>query len=499
MGFSAFRYHGRAMADLQVRTRFAPSPTGELHLGNARTALFNALLARREGGRFLLRIEDTDVDRSREAYVAALQEDLRWLGLRWEGFPDADGEPLRQSRQSDIYAHYFCQLQTQGAAYPCFCSPEELAAVRQAQRAGGQPPRYPGTCAGLNQQDVEARSAQGARPTLRFRVPSGETVAFDDLVRGQQVFRTDDIGDFIIRRADGTAAFFFSNALDDALMAISHVLRGEDHIANTPRQLLLLRALGLQEPHYGHLALIVGPDSRPLSKRHGDSSLRELREAGYLPYAVNNYLARLGHAYAREDLLTITELAEGFDLRRLGRAPAQHNETQLHYWQREAIAATTDAALWAWLSEYAHEGTKGINQFVPDEQALAFSATIRENVQRPHEAMYWAKNFFGGTLERDAEAIVTIRSAGAAFFKAALRCMEDDPATFQEFSRSVGKLTGVKGKRLFMPLRAAMTGFKAAGQPAAGWQHGPELGRIWSLLGVATVHRRLQAALSHCE
>ena len=487
------------MAEPEVRTRFAPSPTGELHLGNARTALFNALLALRAGGRFLLRIEDTDVERSREAYVAALQEELCWLGLRWEGFPDSDGEPLRQSRRCETYARYFGQLQADGAAYPCFCSPEELAAIRRAQRAAGQPPRYPGTCAGLSERDVELRSAQGARPTLRFRVPAGETVQFHDLVRGPQVFRTDDIGDFIIRRADGTAAFFFSNALDDALMAISHVLRGEDHIANTPRQLLLLRALGLPAPEYGHLALIVGADGRPLSKRHGESSLRELREAGYLPTAVNNYLARLGHTYACEGLLSLMELAAGFDLRRVGRAPAQHDEAQLYRWQREAIAALSDANLWAWLGEYAHEGNEGLRQLVPAEQALAFSATIRQNIRRPDEAVYWAKNFFKDALDRDAEAIVTIRSAGPEFFRAALRCMDAEPATFQAFSRAVGKGTGAQGKRLFMPLRAALTGFQIAGRSAAPWQHGPELGRIWSLLGAAKVHRRLQSALVQCE
>jgi len=249
---SAFRYHDFMITAIDTKTRFAPSPTGLLHLGNVRTALFNALLARRQKGRFLLRIEDTDRERSRPEYVAALLEDLRWLGLDWQEGPAVGGphEPYAQSTREAIYSQYYRQLESTERVYPCFCTPAELALNppaelalnRKAQLAAGRPPRYPGTCARLSEVERQARLERGLQPTLRFRVPVGRTIEFSDLVRGPQRFASDDIGDFVIRRADGTPQFFFANAVDDALMEVTHVLRGEDHLANTPRQLLLLEA-----------------------------------------------------------------------------------------------------------------------------------------------------------------------------------------------------------------------------------------------------------------
>ena len=272
-------------------------------MGNARTALFCALLATRDQGAFILRIEDTDAARSEPGLRRSqLREDLAWLGLHWQEGPDVGGAkgPYRQSERGAIYADYLQQLADKGEVYPCFCTAVELEMARKAQLAAGQPPRYAGTCARLGTAEIEARLAKGLKPALRFRVPEqGETV-FEDLVRGRQVFAHRDIGDFIIRRADGSPAFFFSNALDDALMGITHVLRGEDHLANTPRQLLLLAALGLPAPRYAHLSLIVGQGGAPLSKREGGGSLRELRAEGLLPEALLNYLARLGHTYAEQ-------------------------------------------------------------------------------------------------------------------------------------------------------------------------------------------------------
>ncbi|MFI4922010.1 MAG: glutamate--tRNA ligase, partial [Gammaproteobacteria bacterium] len=264
---------------MATRTRFAPSPTGHLHVGNARTALFCALLAARDSGAFILRIEDTDAARSHGDFETALREDLNWLGLHWQEGPDMGGPkgPYRQSERGESYAEHMQKLADRGLVYPCFCSAKELEMARKVQLAAGQPPRYAGTCAKLITAEIEARLAKGLKPALRFRVPeTGETV-FQDLVRGRQVFAHRDIGDFIIRRADGSPAFFFSNALDDALMGVTHVLRGEDHLANTPRQLLLLQALGLPAPSYAHLSLIVGQGGAPLSKREGGGSLKELR------------------------------------------------------------------------------------------------------------------------------------------------------------------------------------------------------------------------------
>ncbi len=345
------------MTTVSVKTRFAPSPTGYLHLGNVRTALFNALLARRWGGRFLLRIEDTDPERSRPEYVAALLEDLRWLGLDWREGPQIGGphEPYAQSARGAIYAQYYQQLADSKRAYPCFCTPAELALSRKAQLTVGRPPRYAGVCARLSEAERQARLERDPRPTLRFRVPAGRMVEFTDLVRGPQRFASDDIGDFVIRRADGTPQFFFANAVDDALMEITHVLRGEDHLANTPRQLLVLEALALPAPRYGHLALIVGADGGPLSKRAGDLSVRELRAAGYLSEALLNYLARLGHSYERDVWMEPAELAAGFALEHLGRAPARYDESQLLRWQAEAVQRAIPERLWAWMGPGVHE------------------------------------------------------------------------------------------------------------------------------------------------
>ena len=274
------------MSQGPITTRFAPSPTGELHLGNARTALFSWLFARHHGGRFVLRIEDTDTERSKEAYTAALMEDLQLDGAAsgiWVPGRAEPGEEYHQSRRGAIYARHSATLDARGLTYPCYCTPLELDLSRKAQLAAGRPPRYAGTCRELSPEARVRKSAQGISPTTRFRVPTGRRVEFDDMVHGAQSFATDDIGDFILRRADGSAAFFFSNAIDDAEMGITHVLRGEDHLTNTPRQLLVLEALGLRAPTYGHLSLLVGADGSPLSKRHGATSVREFRERGYLP------------------------------------------------------------------------------------------------------------------------------------------------------------------------------------------------------------------------
>ena len=318
-------------------TRFAPSPTGELHLGNARTALFNYLLARQSGGRFLLRIEDTDRERSLEAHTGALMNELRWLGIEWDAGPDREDArgPYRQSERSPLYARYFAALEGAGAVYPCYCTSAELELARRAQLASGRPPRYPGTCRDLTLEERARREAQGLPATLRYRVPSGERIEFHDFVHGPQSFLSDDIGDFVVRRTDGSAAFFFCNAIDDATQGVTLALRGEDHLANTPRQLLILAALALPAPQYGHVPLILAEDGAPLSKRHGAVSVREYRERGYLPLALLNHLFRLGHAPARHDLLAPQEMAQAFAPEHLGRAPARFDATQLTMWQKD--------------------------------------------------------------------------------------------------------------------------------------------------------------------
>ena len=274
----------------KVKARFCPSPTGLIHLGNARTALFSALFAKKMDGVFLLRIEDTDRERSKQEYADILMQDLKWMGLEWQEGPDHDcgAGPYYQAQRQFIYDDYYERLEVAGMAYPCFCSEEELALARKIQRASGKPPRYPGTCRKLSDEQIAVKLSQGCQPTLRFKVLDDEWVEYEDFVRGKQKFNSNDIGDFIIRRGDGTSPFMYVNAIDDSLMGVTHVMRGEDHITNTPRQLMILAALGLRAPQYGHISLITGQDGSPLSKRNGSRSIEALRLEGYLPEAVIN-------------------------------------------------------------------------------------------------------------------------------------------------------------------------------------------------------------------
>jgi glutamyl-tRNA synthetase len=435
-----------------IVTRFAPSPTGELHLGNARTALFNELLARHAGGRFVLRIEDTDQQRSTEEHTRALIADLLWLGLQWDAGPDREDErgPYRQSARGAIYLADFAALEMRGSVYPCYCSALELAVSRRTQLASGKPPRYAGTCRNLDAAERSRHEAEGRAPTLRFRVPAGERIDFVDFVHGAQSFLSDDIGDFVVRRADQTAAFFFCNAVDDARMGVTHVLRGEDHLANTPRQLLILRALDLSAPRYGHVSLLVGPDGAPLSKRHGATSVREYRERGFTSGAIINHLYRLGHASAEHGFLDLRAMAAAFDSGHLGRAPARFDEAQLLVWQKEAVHRMDGRELREWLGAILPPGLGGA--------ALdAFLAAVRPNIVLPEDAREWSDIVFGGPLQLgDADAEL-IRAAGAPYFAAAARAA-DDRAELPAIVAAVRAATGKSGAALYKPLRLALTG-----------------------------------------
>lgn len=495
------------MTTQPCKTRFCPSPTGHIHCGNLRTALFNWLLANRQpDGVFLLRIEDTDQTRSLTEHVDQLFEDLRWLGLLWNEGPNAERDqgPYYQSQRQAIYDQYYDQLIAQDQAYPCFCTEEDLALQRRVQRSQGRPPRYSGRCRGLSASEVAAKQADGVKSTLRFKIPLHQSIVFDDLVKGRQRFLSDDLGDFIIRRTDGTAPFLFCNAIDDALMGVTHALRGDDHLTNTPRQLMVLEALGLNAPQYGHISLIVGPDGAPLSKRHGSRSIAALREAGYLPGAILNYLARLGHYYGDDEYKTLIELARQFDMTSLSRSPAQYQQTQLEAWQKRAVDALNESEFFAWLSTAGKDisdrigdvwlqGNVSLTQGeegLPQRDALTqcrqdLYEALHANVVFPNDISHWLAVLRDPELVYDEAANAVLAETPAAYFQVARAAYEQhqDYAAVIQTLKTELKL---KGKALFMPLRVVLT----------ARDHGPELAKLLPLMDPSVVVSRLKARLN---
>ncbi|MCX8006622.1 MAG: glutamate--tRNA ligase, partial [Coriobacteriia bacterium] len=313
---------------MSVRTRFAPAPTGALHLGGARTALFSWLVARSAGGEFVIRIEDTDVRRTVPGSEDSLLEDLRWLGLDWDEGPDVGGPyaPYRQSERSALYRAAAERLREAGALYPCYCTPEELAADREVDRAAGRAPRYAGRCRTLTDSQRARLHAEGRKAAWRFAVPQSAIVSFDDAVHGAMRFSTEDIGDFVVLRSDGRATYDLACVVDDAAMDISFVVRGDDHLANTPRQILLAQALGERVPRFAHLPLVIGPEGEPLSKSKGGWAVADLRAEGFLPSAAVEYLASLGWQ-GPEDLVVRgpADLLAVFDIRSVSPSPSRHD------------------------------------------------------------------------------------------------------------------------------------------------------------------------------
>jgi glutamyl-tRNA synthetase len=461
---------------MTIVTRFAPSPSGDLHIGNARTALFSFLLARHTTGCFILRIEDTDTTRSTEEYCRNLQEDLTWLGLNWDAGPGREDErgPYRQSQRVALYTRQFVVLEERNCVYECFCTALELEVSRKTQLAAGKPPRYAGTCRHLSPAQRAAKRAAGLAPTLRFRVPLGERIEFVDIVRGAQSFLSDDIGDFIVRRADGSAAFFFSNAVDDATMGITHVLRGEDHLSNSPRQILVLSALGMPVPLYGHVSLLVGADGAKLSKRHGATTVREYRAQGFTAAAICNHLFRLGHSSPENGLLDLTAMARAFDLAHLGRASAQFDAAQLRVWQKESVRHMSASEVDQWLAPQLPPGLVGATR-------AAFIEAVRPNVVLPEDACEWRDIVFGGLPAIGEAEQVVVDEAGKAFFAAAAQAAGASPGDFKAIAAATGSATGCKGKALYQPLRIALTGLT----------HGPELAPLLRAMPQGSAQARL--------
>ncbi len=459
---------------LPAITRFAPSPTGALHLGNVRTALFSYLWARNSGGRFILRIEDTDGERSQARFRDDLMAQLRWLGLEWDEGPDIGGPatPYCQAERGAYYQELFIRLETQGLAYPCYCTPAELELSRKLQRMAGKPPRYAGTCRHLSAVERGQHEARGLRPSLRFAVPP-EVIEFVDIVHGPQRYDAGDIGDFIIRREDGTSAFFFCNAVDDAVMGITHVLRGDDHLTNTPRQLMILDALGLRRPGYGHVGLLVGTDGAPLSKRHGSTSVHDFRERGFLSIAILNQLFRLGHASDIDGWLPKSDMPKHFRPEHLGRAPARFEDAQLMHWQKESLQHLSVPQFTDWLGQ----GMGDHDSTIVD--------LLRPNILLPTDLAPWLTVLRGTLPLFGPNEQQIINKAGSKFFQAAVGALVESNGDLKILIKILKELTGAKGPDLFMPLRVALT----------AQTHGPELASLLKLmpLNIALTRLKLHA------
>ncbi|MFN7983345.1 MAG: glutamate--tRNA ligase [Vicinamibacterales bacterium] len=453
-----------------MRVRFAPSPTGMLHVGNARTALFNWLLARGNSGTFVLRIEDTDTERSTHASEASIIDDIHWLGLDWDEGPDNGGPsgPYRQSERMPFYRANAQRLLDSGSAYYCFCTKEQLDADRQSALAAGRPALYNGTCRNLAKHDALARIAAGEAASIRFRVPGNREVRFDDDVRGDVRFHTDVIGDPIIIRSDGMPAYNFAVVVDDALMGVTQVIRGEDHISNTPRQILLYEALGFTPPRFAHLAMVMGPDHTPLSKRHGATSVGEFRSKGYLPEALVNYLALIGWSPGQGDeILPIEEMARRFSLKDVGLSAGVFDEEKLAWVNRHYLKIADPARL-VQLS-LPHFAAAGVHM-TPSADGLAYLASVMPiasgSVDRvdqipPRLAVLFhfsAEDACADPAIQQEMASEPARAVVRAFAEELATAPRLDRDTFRAAATAVRGKTSQKGKALFHPIRVALTG-----------------------------------------
>ena len=461
------------------KSRFCPSPTGLLHLGNLRTALLNVLLAIKSGGTFILRIEDTDAERSKTEFSEAVCDDLEWMGLDWQEGPRAGGpeDSYYQSERNSIYESFYDKLLQQDLIYPCFTSDEELKIIRRNQMAAGEPPRYTGIWADASEEEIQKELKKGTQPVYRFRLPKDKTINFQDLVKGEQSFHTSDLDDFIVRKKDLSPTFMFANAIDDSLMGVNVVLRGDDHLSNTPRQIALLEALNLKVPEFIHVALFTGDDGAPLSKRNGSFSVKELKEIGYFPQAVINYLSRVGHTISDNELRNLEGLSLIFNIDNISTSPSRIDHDQLKFWQKNVVESKNIEELSAWLESHLENLPKDIDKD-------SFIELIKDNIIFPSEAVEYLDNLFVNSLSTIKEVEDLIKKSGPDFFTLAEKIVKDNWGDWAKTMKLVGEKTGAKGKDLFMPIRASITGQLS----------GPELDQVTKVMGQERVLNRLKEA-----
>jgi glutamyl-tRNA synthetase len=476
------------------RVRFAPSPTGYLHVGGARTALFNWLYARHSGGVFVLRIEDTDAERSSDAMVDGILDGLRWLGLDWDEGPKIGGEhgPYFQSQRFDRHRAVAARLVASGDAYYCYCTPAEITAKREAAEQAGGGWKYDRTCCALTADQVADREAAHTPRAIRFRVPDGAT-RFDDLVHGTIEFDHANIEDFVIVRSDGLPTYQLSVVCDDVDMRISEVVRGDDHISNTPKQILLYRAMGAPLPRFAHVPLILGPDKKRLSKRHGATSVTEYERQGYLPEAMFNFLALLGWSPGDDrELFTADELVAAFALDGISGGNAVFNPEKLDWFNQQHLMRLAPDELARRVKPYFEAAGTWDNGLASERRAWFFAVLelFRPRAKRLDEFASQSRFFFTETIEYDNGAVtkhlrVTGMDEHLAALDVAFAGLDNfDVASTEAALRAVADARGVKAASLIHAVRVAVTG-KAVS---------PGLFEVLSLLGRQRVRARLATA-----
>lgn len=477
---------------METRVRFAPSPTGHLHIGNVRTAILNWLFAKNSGGKFILRIEDTDLQRSADRYIDQICEDLQWLGLLWDEGPGVGGPHkfYRQSQRLPIYKEFAQKLMNEGKAYHCFCTPEELDEMRKESIAKGETIKYNQKCLYLTEQQKNDYVAAGRKPTIRFKVPTDEII-FDDLVKGELRFSGENIGDFVIMRGEEIPTYNFAAVVDDCLMEITHIIRGDDHVSNTPRQIVIYDALGFGLPKFVHIPMILGPDRTRLSKRHGATSIDYYRYRGYLPEVIINFLSLLSwSSISGEEILSIEQLIKEFDFKRISKAAAVFDIEKLNWMNGYYIRQLNVERLTEYAIPYLKQANYSIGDFDHTKKIMAL---LQNYLDYMDQVVEQAAIFYQHQLSiDDPEARMMIRKDSARkIFWSFLRELDTiealDANIFRKMMKTVQNETGIMGKDLWVPIRIALT----------GKIHGPELPHIAEILGREKCRQFIKNAISN--